>query len=95
MTHINYLKCKDGVPVQPLKRTLVRKLMPKEAGVTWVEFDSEAIRPVDIKDTLVDGKVVKDQAKADAFDAEQANLAAREVARRAVMERLVDAELGL
>ena len=68
MAHFNYLKCLNGVPFQPLEWTLDPSALPTETGITWEPFDTDLIRPVDIKDTLVDGKVALDQGRKDDYD---------------------------
>jgi len=69
MAKINYLKCKDGVPVQPLAWTLDDTTMPPESGISWIPFDTEIIRPVDVGNVLVDGRVALDVSRKSAYDA--------------------------
>lgn len=77
MPHMNYLKCKDGVPVQPMQVTLDPAYIPKETGVTWEPFDTEVMSPKTINATLVGGKVIVDSARKAAYAAEQAKIIRR------------------
>lgn len=90
MSHLNFLKCEDGVPVKPHQWTLDHNLMPEEDGVTWEPFDTDVIYPVAILDALVDGKVVQDQSKRNAYDAGVASVNAAEEVIKAKR-----AELGI
>lgn len=73
----NYLKCIEGIPAQPFEWTLDPAYIPVVEGVTWEPFDLDVMGPKEVGAALVDGKVVLDQARRNARNADKAKATAR------------------
>ena len=74
MSLINYVKCKDGVPVEPRVFRL-KDTAPQREGITWLPFDTEALDAQSLK--LEGGVLVEDAAKKATLDTENTKVSGR------------------